>query len=181
MLPKLWIDDYARFLTFNYTNFLESIYGIERERINYIHGRYTDKKGSLIIGHGTPSEETFNNWIDSIRPKYNRLYTNKKGKKYKRRDMLYNAYLNKDYYDPMIEMAVERIEDYFTDSFKDTDQIVLAHKQFFNQLHDIEYIYVLGHSISQVDARYFGGKVVKGLKQFVSYYPTVPQIGRAHV
>ena len=69
--------------------------------------------------------------------------------------MLYNAYLNEDYYDPIIEMAVERIESYFGDSMKNTDQIVKDNKEFFEQLCDIKYIYILGHSISPVDARYY--------------------------
>lgn len=41
----LWIDDYARFLNFNYTNFLETKYGIPSYQINYIHGH---KKGKLV-------------------------------------------------------------------------------------------------------------------------------------
>lgn len=155
LTPKLWINDYARFINFNYTNFLESIYGIERDRINYIHGYYLDKMGSLIVGHNISHDKLFGDWIESIKAEYDRVYINKKGKRYKKRDMLYNAYLNENYYDPILEMAVERIESYFGDSMKNTDQIVKDNKGFFEQLGDIKYIYVLGHSISPVDARYY--------------------------
>lgn len=152
---KLWINDYARFINFNYTNFLESIYGIERERINYIHGYYLNKMGSLIVGHSTSHDKLFADWIESIKPEYDRMYINKKGKKYNKRDILYNAYLNEDYHDPIIEIAVERIEGYFGDSLKDSDQIVKDNKEFFEQLGGIKYVYVLGHAISPVDARYY--------------------------
>ena len=152
---KLWINDYARFINFNYTNFLESIYGIERERINYIHGYYLNKMGSLIVGHSTSHDKLFDDWIESIKPEYDRMYINKKGKKYNKRDILYNAYLNEDYHDPIIEIAVERIEGYFGDSLKDSDQIVKDNKEFFEQLSGIKYVYVLGHAISPVDARYY--------------------------
>lgn len=155
LTPKIWIDDYAKFINFNYTNFLESIYGIERERINYIHGYYLDKMGSLIVGHGVSHDKLFDDWIESLKPAYDKVYRNKKGKRYKKRDLLYNAYLNEDYHDPIIEMAVERIEGYFGDSLKNSDQIVKANKRFFEQLGDIKYIYVLGHAISPVDARYY--------------------------
>lgn len=42
----LYVDDYARFLTFNYTTFLESHYGIPSSQINHIHGVKTQSWGS---------------------------------------------------------------------------------------------------------------------------------------
>lgn len=175
LIPKLWINDYARFINFNYTNFLESIYGIERERINYIHGYYLNKMGSLIVGHSTPHDKLFDDWIESIKPEYDRVYINKKGKRYKKRDILYNAYLKEDYHDLIIEMAVERIEDYFSSSLKNTEQIVKDNKGFFEQLGDIKYIYVLGHSISPIDARYYYEIINQNhhsnaIKWIVAYY-----------
>lgn len=175
LTPKLWINDYARFINFNYTNFLESIYGVERQRINHIHGYYLDKMGSLIVGHNTSHDKLFDDWIESIKPEYDRVYTNKKGKRYKKRDILYNTYLNEDCYDPIMEMAVERIEGYFGDSLKDTEQIVKDNKEFFEQLGGIKYVYILGHSISPVDARYYY-EIIKqnedssSIKWVVSYY-----------
>lgn len=48
----LYVDDYARFLTFNYTTFLESHYGIPSSQINHIHGVKTQLWGSLVVGMG---------------------------------------------------------------------------------------------------------------------------------
>lgn len=152
---KLRINYYATFINFNYTNFLESIYGIEHERINYIHGYYLDKMGSLIVGHSTPHNKLYDDWVNSIKLEYDRVYTNKNGHRYKKKDLLYNAYLNENYHDPIIEMAIEKIEDYFSNSLKNTEKIVKDNKRFFEQLYDIKYTYVLGHSISPIDARYY--------------------------
>lgn len=43
-------DPQGLFLSFNYTETLESLYGIPREKINYIHGR-RNSKDELIVGH----------------------------------------------------------------------------------------------------------------------------------
>ena len=114
-----------------------------------------NKMGSLILGYSPSHDKLFDDWIESIKPQYDRVYINKKSKRYKKRDVLYNAYLNEDCYDPIMEMAIERIESYFSDSLKDSDQIVKDNKKFFEQLGGIKYVYVLGHSISSVDARYY--------------------------
>ena len=58
---KLMIDNYARFLTFNYTEFLESEYGIEHDQIKYIHGHRLGGKSSIVIGHGG-DDEAFDKW-----------------------------------------------------------------------------------------------------------------------
>ena len=103
----LRIDYYARFINFNYTTFLESLYGIERKRINYIHGHRTDPLGSLVIGHGISDMDLFDHWYRKVKPRYDKVYTNKKGRKYKKRDLLYHAYFDDKFYHPAVEFAVE--------------------------------------------------------------------------
>lgn len=43
-------DENGRFLSFNYTDTLEKVYSIPRERINYIHGR-RNSNDEIIVGH----------------------------------------------------------------------------------------------------------------------------------
>lgn len=45
-----FIDDNALFLTFNYTETLESLYKIDSKNILYIHGK-RNSRGKLILGH----------------------------------------------------------------------------------------------------------------------------------
>lgn len=54
--PKLSFPQNARFITFNYTSTLQSIYGIGNERIFHVHGR-AETFDDLIFGHGETMEE----------------------------------------------------------------------------------------------------------------------------
>lgn len=45
-----YFDVNGRFLSFNYTDTLEKVYSIPRERINYIHGR-RNSNDEIIVGH----------------------------------------------------------------------------------------------------------------------------------
>lgn len=131
---KLMLDYEVRFITFNYTTFLESRYGIDESNILYIHGRQGSKTNPPIIGHG--SIDTFNKWY-----KKNSLYK----KYYKTRQALL----------PEVEMMTINVEEYFALSEKPVMGIINKYNVFFNNLYDIEHIYVLGHSLSDVDMPYF--------------------------
>ena len=57
------LDKDAMFLTFNYTTFLETEYGIPKENILYIHGSRKDKYGSLVLGHHSKDDILFEQWV----------------------------------------------------------------------------------------------------------------------
>lgn len=132
---KLRLDYYARFINFNYTTFLESRYGIDESQILYIHGRQSSKKNLPIIGHG--DIDTFDSWYKGTDKSIKKYY---KGKK----SML-----------PEISMMTEAVEEYFSDSEKPVNKIITKNKVFFDDLYDIEHVYVLGHSMNAVDLPYF--------------------------
>lgn len=48
-------DANGRFLSFNYTDTLEKVYNIPRERINYIHGR-RNSNDEIIVGHSSTAD-----------------------------------------------------------------------------------------------------------------------------
>lgn len=52
ILNKVQFDKDDYFIVFNYTHTLEKIYGINEEKIYYIHGECFDKDSELIFGHG---------------------------------------------------------------------------------------------------------------------------------
>ena len=129
------IDDYARFVTFNYTPFLETHYGIPRENILYIHGKASDLKHAPIIGHD--GRDTFDDWYSQ---------TAKHSKKY---------YKGIQSYLPEVDMMTTSVEEYFSLSEKPVQEILEQHKEFISDLYDIKHIYVFGHSLGNVDIPYF--------------------------
>ena len=149
---KLKIDPYARFLSFNYTTFLQSQYGIEYARINYIHGNKNDKLGSLILGHNGDSAELFEEWWD--KQQYNKVRRNKQGRRYKKRDFIYHYYEGDSQYLPENEFITEAVEDYYNDTTKKVKAIIQANDAYFQSLHNVRHIYVWGFSFSSVDMPY---------------------------
>jgi len=131
----LQIDDYARFVTFNYTPFLETHYGIPRENILYIHGKASDLKHAPIIGHD--GRDTFDEWYSQA---------GKHSKKY---------YKGIQSHLPEVDMMTTSVEEYFSLSEKPVQDILKQHQDFISDLYDVKHIYVLGHSLGNVDIPYF--------------------------
>lgn len=62
---------------------------------------------------------------------------------------------------------------YYKSTFKDTKKIIGMNKDFFNSLTEIKAVYILGHSLSEIDYDYFEAvfeKVSLEYKLFVTYY-----------
>lgn len=152
---KVRIDYEARFITFNYTPFLETKYGIPAENILYIHGKATDQKRAPIIGHdGT---DTFDNWYKTA------------GKAQKRHYKGLHARL------PEVEMMTESVEEFYSLSEKPVQEILKQNQEFISDLYDVKHIYVLGHSLGNVDIPYFkainkANDCPEQIHWYVSYY-----------
>ena len=135
-LKSIFHDD--KVLCFNYTEFVEELYGVSKSNVCYIHGCRRKKRGhqkeKLILGHkpGTSEDE----------------YASIRGLKRK-----------KSYRSQVIDVAQEGVvsllTEYDEDLTKDSKSIILKHKSFFEGLTNIEDIVVIGHSISPVDWDYF--------------------------
>lgn len=143
-IKKLNLDKKSMYLTFNYTNTLEKIYNINNQNILFIHNKAIDINSLLVLGHSrTPST--------------------------------YDSYSKNNDEDTDVRVAEgnEILDKYFKDTYKNTDTIIQANQDYFAQLSDINEIFVLGHSISSVDIRYF--QVIKqqvsaDTNWIVSYY-----------
>ncbi|MFR9018550.1 MAG: bacteriophage abortive infection AbiH family protein [Fusobacterium sp.] len=131
-------DNEDLFLTFNYNFLLEESYNVDNSQICHIHNSIDDE---LILGHGNKLKlEEFENESD---------------------------YLNKKRYDENGEENYETIEEleerlsceenlkYYEITYKDTESIIASHKEFFKGLTKIKNIYVIGHSLGDVDLPYF--------------------------
>lgn len=146
-------DPNSYYINFNYTEFLETVYGINRSQIIYIHGNRINKKEPLAFGHGYDTEALFENWSSD----QNDVSINKKSP-------LYLAYFNNDenlenyrsviqYY--AIDIITQRLEKYFDEAQKNVKEIIKKYEEEFTSLNDIEQIIILGHSLSTTDYLYF--------------------------
>lgn len=146
---KLMIDLYARFFTFNYTDFLETQYGIPRENIKYIHGHKYTKRGTIVVGHAEDSAALYHQWYS--RKRYSKPRYNKKGRKYYVRDDAWKAY-NSEL--PEYSGIAEAAESYYDESRKPVEDIIAQNQTYFSDLYDVRIIYVWGFSFNKVDIPY---------------------------
>lgn len=164
-LPDTLLKKEARFITFNYTEFLETLYGIPQKSIVYIHGDRRDTKNVLILGHGHDTDDVYEEWFNAnkerkeFQPKWDEK------DKYDRNDNpVYLAYFSDEevtgnWHSEMryhaITQTVGRIEGYYEDAAKKTKDVLEKNRDFFKSLVDITNIVVIGHSLSYVDEPYF--------------------------
>ena len=127
-------------LSFNYTEFIETLYGAKSNNVCYIHGcrknRNNGKPSELILGHRPGMEEE--QW-DKVR-----LKPFKFKNPYKRYIM-----------ESALETAAREAAWYEEETTKKCSDIIKKHHSFFDGLTDIKYIFVIGHSLSEVDYPYF--------------------------
>lgn len=125
-------------LSFNYTEFIESLYGAKSNNVCYIHGcrKNNGKSHELILGHRPGMEDE--QW-DKVK-----LKPFKFKNPYKRYIM-----------ESALETAAREAAWYEESTTKKCSDIIKKHRQFFDGLSDIEEIFVIGHSLSEVDYPYF--------------------------
>lgn len=156
----------AKYLTFNYTETLEEIYNIPKNKIFYIHGDRRVNKGSLVLGHREDSEKVFEEWYlkNKNKTRFQQKIKGKNGRIYSNSNPVYLAYFLDEWskgnwrsqmrYDA-IENTTYLIEDYYEKSAKKTEDILNKNKKYFQNLNTIKNIIIVGHSLSKVDYPYF--------------------------
>ncbi len=130
----------GKVLTFNYTEFMEELYGVPASDICYIHGKRGKKKGAhgeaLILGHipgASDAEYEFEDNYGGINLSGNRA------------QMIYDAQ----------QTALRHVAEADKELTKDCNKIIKNHKEFFEGLSEIHKIIIIGHSLSPVDWDYF--------------------------
>lgn len=122
------------YLNFNYTEFLETVYGVAHEDITYIHGFRKNPGDILVVGH---SEEN-----DYLPPE-------PKGVPYYKDPVMLGVFEE-------AALDIGNHMNWYDDAMtKHTKQIISENKAFFESRKDIRSIVTLGHSLSQVDWPYF--------------------------
>lgn len=130
----------GKVLCFNYTEFVEIMYGVSENNICYIHGcRRKNKyqpKDQLILGHRLGASDSSYEYKDvSLQIVRNS----------------YKQYLLETTQEQVFHLIME-CDQSLT---KDCGKIISDHEAFFESLKDIQNIIVIGHSLSPVDWDYF--------------------------
>lgn len=158
-LIKISID--AKFISFNYSKTLEKEYLIPNANIFYIHGIASEKE-RITLGHSTDPELFVDEKIEAIPPKDASEKTLKQ----------WNEYMS-DQHNPIYDDCVRTVNNYFLNSFKNTNSIIKKNSDYFSDLSDIKEVFIYGHSVSDVDMEYIeniASTVKSNCHWFVSYY-----------
>lgn len=116
----------SSYLNFNYTPSLTEIYSIPRNNILYIHGEAREDD-ALVLGHA---------WNPVDIPPLNDV-------------------ADPESMDTRVMEGNEIINDYFGQTFKNSEKIISDNADFFKSLAGLSEITVLGHSLSPIDEAYF--------------------------
>lgn len=149
-------DSSTLYLNFNYTDTLERVYNIDRQRILYIHGKAAEGT-KLILGHH--DESYCNNTTTDSNKMSEAEY-----------EEYCNDMMGRDF---RVVEAEKIIKNYFKTTYKDTKKIVMQNKMFFSQLYDCKKVFILGHSLSYIDYEYFQAvryNTPSDCMWFISYY-----------
>ena len=139
------------FLTFNYTKTLEDIYKIDAKRVYHIHGVIDDKE-SMIVGHGL-GEEELNDMLKSQELRIGEVW-NKKLNRMTRLQIVTPMHK---------ELAALSSLESIVSLKKDVEGCIEKNQQFFNDIFDVERIYVFGFSFSSIDMPYLE-KIIRRTK-----------------
>ena len=164
--PPVPLERDARYIDFNYTDLLESRYGIPRGNILYIHGSVTEGGDGIVMGHGSDPGRSYGGWVSSLRddPSYRPYVRDADGEVSRNTRLSAQAYGEYPVRDGewgcgsrrrAMEIAKGRIEEYFGITAKDCGRVIETNRAFFDSLRDVSRVVVIGHSLSTVDLPYF--------------------------
>lgn len=138
------LDVTARFINFNYTDTLEELYQVPKDRILYIHNNANAGDGELIFGHAQEKDDkevpTFDEDGEPTRTPFTDAENASRA--------------------PFYELQ------------KDTKAVLKQHRACFKSLKDVEEVIILGHSLGKVDWPYFRAitKLAPQAQWKLSYY-----------
>ncbi|MGL5349627.1 MAG: AbiH family protein [Cetobacterium sp.] len=168
-------DDFEDiFLTFNYTRVLEEVYKIESSEICHIHGEVGDE---LIMGHlnqrrSTELTEEKNRERDSFFEKIEENSDSMSQEEYEIA-MEEFSYRENDFDYKIEQLKYQFLIDYYDETVKAPKIHIQNNQHFFNQVCKVKNIYVVGHSLGEVDMPYFKEilrRVDKDTKWNIFYY-----------
>lgn len=139
--PRLDLAPTNYYLTFNYTNTLEKLYNIPSDRILHIHGDANSDIPEIIFGHD------FVKPADG--PDLEKLKTDLGEERFQ-------EYMEEDFDsgDPRVNEGESIVRRYYENTYKPCKAIIEQNKVFFDSLADVDEVFIMGHSLSDVDIPY---------------------------
>lgn len=138
--PFSMLNGDYKVLSFNYTEFIEELYKAKFENICYIHGcrkrRGKGKADEFILGHVPGMEDEQWDKVELKPIKFKNPY-------------------KQNIFDAAMETAAREATWYDDSTTKNCSEIIKNHADFFEGLSEIEEVFVIGHSLSEVDYPYF--------------------------
>ncbi len=144
-VAPLYLDSEATFFSFNYTETLSKTYSIKDDQVLFIHGKSGGNREDIVLGHAWEP-----NKIPSL-----------------------NSNIEHENTDTRIIEGNEILDSYFGNTFKPIKSLIQTNANYFGSLNEVSEVYILGHSLSDVDKEYFVNiaKAVSPLATWlVSYY-----------
>lgn len=131
----------SNYLNFNYTPTLQSLYGIDDEKVLHIHNRVVNERSEIILGHAVGKPQRNLDWA---------------------------------YGDVRTDEAYDSIRQYYATTHKSTASVIAKNQSFFNSPDKYNEIFIMGHSLSDVDLPYIQQITTnlchKNTRWYVSYY-----------
>lgn len=151
-LPLAGLISDGKVLCFNYTEFIESLYGVAHKNVCYIHGCRKNRKQKLILGHAPVIEYEGENIPQDL--------------------SRYRSERKRAMVDISYDVMADHLNQYDEETTKDCGKIIHQHRKFFDGLHSVQQIVVIGHSLSPVDWDYFCevNEMCPNARWYVSYY-----------
>ncbi len=137
------LDLNAIYISFNYTKTLEYHYGIDSNNILYIHGTFDDQE-SIVLGHAVDPENFIKEQENKCPPQ---------GLTPEEKELWEEEMSNQHI--PFLDEARDELSTYYRKSFKNSEEIIGSNSNYFASLGRINTVFVLGHSMSDVDIKYF--------------------------
>lgn len=158
VLPKVKLNRNAKFLSFNYTMTLEDVYKIEPYKILHIHNSVEDE-AELILGHNYSDGE--------------RCLNENKSPYIRTKDDIRSVLAERalEEYDVRYSDGKNILRSYYELNYKNSNNIISMNSDFFSNLTDIDRIYILGHSMSDVDMVYIF-EILKNVDRRTHWYLT---------
>ena len=124
-------DKDSRILNFNFTTVLEKLYGVDKERICYIHGNNTENSDKIYFGHGEnpPVFKGRMNTLYEVLP-------------------LLEQYYNEEGALCIPNIRLKKI------LYKEPEKRLEVNSDFFEQMKELTEVYVFGFSFGTADMSY---------------------------
>lgn len=152
--PIYRFDDNSIFLNFNYTRTLEILYGINKSKVYHIHGKVGDDE--LIVGHSWEYDVNANP-LDGrfIKTPDNQILDTLEGVIIEESDA--KQILQQSDSPESSKRIFNEFRDKIISPLHKNCTDIIESSLFFNELNNLKIIniYVLGHSLSEVDMPYF--------------------------